>query len=308
MYVYFLSFKVCISIQRCVFLLHPFAARRWRRRYDLLISITVWVVVSLGCSPFILMRSSSPSPSSVTQADYNTSFSPEVTSNQQLIGSARPVSPSPHGSGLAPQLSCFKDLPMRRLPVSLAVTMMVFAELLGFVIPLACISYSSVLIARSLKEGPTCDEHGDSTRSRAPSLSIQSESFRGKQTNAEKQRALKMVLSCSALFLVCFAPYHINFLFYLMVSQGIVSHCATELAVRRFHPLSLCLASLSCCLNPLLYYFLNAEFRLHLSRHASSFSSSVFSSLNSPTQRLSPRRLLSTESNCSDRQWPPSPT
>lgn len=305
---YCLSFKVCISIQRCAFLLHPFAARRWRRRYDLLISITVWVVVSLGCSPFILMRSSSSSPGSVTQADYNMSFSPEVTSHQQLIGSVRPVSPSPHGSGLPPQLSCFKDLPMRRLSVSLAVTMTVLAELLGFVIPLACISYSSFLIARSLKQGQTCDERSSSARSRPPSLSIQSESFRGKQTNAEKQRALKMVLSCSALFLVCFAPYHINFLFYLMVSQGIVSHCATELAVRRFHPLSLCLASLSCCLNPLLYYFLNAEFRLHLSRRASSFSSSVFSSLNSPTQRLSPRRLLSTESNCSDRQWPPSPT
>uniref|UniRef100_A0A3B5K153 P2Y receptor family member 10 n=2 Tax=Takifugu rubripes TaxID=31033 RepID=A0A3B5K153_TAKRU len=303
-----IAFLVCISIQRCVFLLRPFAARQWRRRYDLLISITVWVVVSLGCSPFILMRSSSPSPSSVTQADYNMSFSLEVTSNQQLIGSARPVSPSPHGSGLPTQFSCFKDLPMRRLPVSLAVTMMVFAELLGFVIPFACISYSSFLIVRSLKQGQTCDEHSSSSisrRSRPPSLSIQSDSFRGKQTNAEKQRALKMVLSCSALFLVCFAPYHINFLFYLMVSQGVVSHCATELAVRRFHPLSLCLASLSCCLNPLLYYFLNAEFRLHLSRRA---SSSVFSSLNSPTQRLSPRRLLSTESNCSDRQWPPSPT
>lgn len=303
---YFLSFEVCISIQRCAFLLHPFAARQWRRRYDLLISITVWVVVSLGCSPFILMRSSS-SPSSATQADYNMSFSPEVTSNPQLTGSAL-VSPSPHGSGLPTQLSCFKDLPMRRLPVPPAVTMMVFAELLGFVIPLACISSSSFLIARSLKQGQTCDEHSSSTRPRPPSLSIQSESFRGKQTNAEKQRALKMVLGCSALFLVCFAPYHINFLFYLMVSQGIVSHCATELAVRRFHPLSLCLASLSCCLNPLLYYFLNTEFRLHLRRRASSFSSSVFSSLNSPTQRLSPRRLLSTESNCSDRQWPASPT
>lgn len=302
----FLCFKVCISIQRCAFLLHPFAARRWRRRYDLLISMTVWVVVSLGCSPFILMRSTSTS--SVTQAVYNMSFSPEVTSDQRLLGSARPVTPSRHGSGLSTQFSCFKDLPMRRLPTSLAVTMMVFAELLGFVIPLACISVSSLLIARSLKQGESCDQHSSSsTRSRPPSLSIQSDSFRGKLTNREKQRALKMVLSCSALFLVCFAPYHINFLFYLMVSQGIVSHCATELAVRRFHPLSLCLANLSCCLNPLLYYFLNAEFRLHLSRHASSFSTSIISSLNSPTQRLSPRRLLSTASTCSDRQWPPSP-
>lgn len=295
-------FKVCISIQRCAFLLHPFAARRWRRRYDLLISVLVWVVVSLGCSPFILMRSSS---SGVLQVVYNVSSLEEVTSHQQLFVS---VSPSPGGIRVSgpgsPHFGCFKDLPMRHLPISLAVIMMTLAELFGFVIPLACIIYSSVLIAHSLKRGQTSGQqsaHGPSARSRGPSLRIQSDSFRQKQTNAEKQRALKMVLSCSALFLVCFAPYHINFLFYLMVSQGIVSHCATEMAVRRFHPLSLCLASLSCCLNPLLYYFLTAEFRHHLSRRTSSFSSS-FSPLNSPNQRLSPRRLLSTESTSSDRQ------
>ncbi|CAG14539.1 unnamed protein product, partial [Tetraodon nigroviridis] len=228
-------FKVCISMQRCAFLLHPFTARRWRRRYDLLISILVWVVVSLGCSPFILMRSSGISPSNVMQAVYNV---------------------------------CFKDLPMRRLSVSTAIPLMFFAELLGFLIPLACISYSSILITRSLKR-QTCNRHNSlsaSACSRSHSLSIQSDSYRGNQTDMEKQRALKMVVSCFVLFLVCFAPYHINFLLYLMVSQGILSHCPTELAVRQFHPLSLCLASLSCCLNPVLYYFLTAEFRLHLSR------------------------------------------
>lgn len=306
----FFCFKVCISIQRCAFLLHPFTARRWRRRYDLLISILVWVVVSLGCSPFILMRSSGTSPSSAGQAVDNVSSSLEETSTQQLFGSVQPLSPNPSGSRVSnpgpAQLSCFKDLPMRRLPASAAITMMVFAELLGFLIPLACIGYSSILITRSLRQRQTCDPHGSlsaSGLSRAHSLSIQPDSYRGNQTNVEKRRALKMVLSCSVLFLVCFAPYHINFLFYLMVSQGIVSHCATELAVRQFHPLSLCLASLSCCLNPVLYYFLTAEFRLHLSRRSTSLSSSVFSSpLNSPTQRPVPGRLLSTESTCSDRQ------
>uniref|UniRef100_G3Q3U8 P2Y receptor family member 10 n=1 Tax=Gasterosteus aculeatus TaxID=69293 RepID=G3Q3U8_GASAC len=214
-------FLVCISAQRCIFLLHPFCARRWRRRYDLAISVIVWGVVSLACSPFILMRSNSSST-------------------------------SPAG--------CFKDLPMRHLPVSLAITMMVLAELFGFIIPLACISYIS----------SSCP------KDRLPE----------RQTNAEKRRALRMVLSCSALFLICFAPYHINFLLYLMVSQNIVSHCATNLAVRQFHPVSLCLASLSCCLNPLLYYFLNAEFRLHLTRRTSSFSGALLSSpISSPTQR-----------------------
>lgn len=267
---------MCISIQRCVFLLHPFAARQWRRRYDVLISAVVWVVVGFGCSPFILMRSSSSGGGGVQQSVYNVSSSGRAEA----------------------QFSCFKDLPMRRLPVSLAVTMIVLAELLGFVIPVACISYSTFRIARSLKQG----QKDPAERPQPHPLGVKSGSFRGTLTNMEKQRALNMVISCSGIFLVCFAPYHINFLFYLMVSQGVVTHCSMQLAVRWFHPFSLCLANLSCCLNPLLYYFLNAEFRFHLSRRASSFSSSGFSSpLNSPTQRCVPTRLLSTESSCSDR-------
>uniref|UniRef100_A0A3Q3WTD1 G-protein coupled receptors family 1 profile domain-containing protein n=1 Tax=Mola mola TaxID=94237 RepID=A0A3Q3WTD1_MOLML len=230
-------FLVCISMQRCVFLLKPFFARRWRRRYDLLISITVWLLVGMACSPFILMRSSN-------------------TTNTGIV-------------------SCFKDLPMRHLPFSLAVTTMVLAELLGFLIPLACIisSYS------------------------------QTDRYSEKQTNTEKRRALLMVLGCSGLFLLCFTPYHINFLLYLMVSQDIVSNCATRVAVRQFHPVSLCLASLSCCLNPVLYYFLTAEFRLHFSRRTSSFTSSLLSSpISSPTQRPAQRRMTSLESSCSDRE------
>ncbi|XP_075959431.1 putative P2Y purinoceptor 10 [Anarhichas minor] len=301
-------FLMCISMQRCVFLLNPFAARRWRRRYDLAISIVVWVVVSLACSPFILMRigSNSTSLDVGAQAVYNASYSLDATSTQHPSGytelhappsSARPARDSSTG--------CFKDLPMRRLPVSLAVTMMALAELFGFLIPFACISYSSIRIARSLSQTQTQGQENPAPRGRLQSFtaSCQSDKYQEKQTNAEKKRALLMVLSCSALFLICFAPYHINFLLYLMVSQDIVSHCATKLAVRQFHPVSLCLASLSCCLNPLLYYFVTAEFRLHLTRRTSSFTASLLSSpISSPTQRPAQHRLVSMESSCSDRE------
>ncbi|KAL6117968.1 p2ry10 [Pungitius sinensis] len=305
-----IMFLMCISAQRCIFLLHPFCARRWRRRYDLAISIIVWGVVSVGCSPFILMRSSSSSstsPSVVGQAIYNASYHLGAFSTEHPSGQVELYAPNSSVSPVKVSTpGCFKDLPMRRLPVSLAVTMMVLAELFGFLIPLACISYSSIRIARSL--GPTRgrDDPDSSTRSRLQSVSSSSsptDRFPESRTNAEKRRALRMVLSCSALFLICFAPYHINFLLYLLVSQNIVSHCATDLAVRRFHPLSLCLASLSCCLNPLLYYFLNAEFRLHLTRRTSSFSAALLSSpISSPTERPVPARLMSMESTCSDRE------
>uniref|UniRef100_A0A3B4AQQ0 G-protein coupled receptors family 1 profile domain-containing protein n=1 Tax=Periophthalmus magnuspinnatus TaxID=409849 RepID=A0A3B4AQQ0_9GOBI len=199
-------FLVCISVQRCVFLLKPFSARRWRRRYDLLISFIVWVVVGVCCSPFILMR-------------------------------------------------CFKDLPMRHVSQSTAVAMITFGELFGFLLPLLCISYSSFRIAHSLTQ----------------------------KQKSEKHRALKMVLSCSGLFLFCFGPYHVNFLLYLLMSQDILTDCVTVVAVRKFHPFSLCIASLSCCLNPILYYFLTTEFRMHFMQRTTSFSDTFLSSpLSSP--------------------------
>lgn len=308
-------FLVCISVQRCVFLLNPFSARRWRRRYDLLISIVVWVVVGMGCSPFILMRSSSSTSTTTslgvsTHTVYNMSYSP---STQHPLGYTKlPASTSTSRvSGPdSTKVGCFKDLPTRRLPISMAVTMMTLAELFGFLIPLACISYSSIRIARSLNQRQTQDQQQNSTAHGPPALSrlqsvtsnCQTDKYNEKQTNAEKRRALRMVLSCSALFLICFTPYHLNFLLYLMVSQGIISHCAIKLAVRQFHPVSLCLANLSCCLNPLLYYFVTAEFRQHLTRRTSSFTASLLSSpISSPTQRSIQHRLTSMESSCSDR-------
>lgn len=299
-------FLVCISIQRCVFLLNPFAARRWRRRYDLMISLTVWLFVSAACSPFILMRSSS---SSSPQAVYKKTFSPDITTSHPdpytELYTATLSSSTSRSSTSSPTEGCFKDLPTRHVPVSQALIMISFGELFGFLIPLACISYSTYRIARSLNQR---HDQQISTKLNPSALGrLQSvTSISGmdkcpeKLTAGEKRHALQMVLSCFALFLFCFAPYHINFLLYHMVSQEILTHCATQLAVRQFHPVSLCLASLSCCLNPLLYYFLTAEFRLHLARRTSSFTASLLSSpVSSPTPRPAQHRMTSMESSCS---------
>ncbi|KAM7389438.1 hypothetical protein PAMP_023419 [Pampus punctatissimus] len=311
-----IAFLVCISVQRCIFLLNPFSARQWRRRYDLLISIIVWVVVSLGCSPFILMRSSSnaTSASISTQMDFNMSYpfaasAQHATTYMKLSATPLSTSPSRVGDVSSPSSAkgCFKDLPMRRLPISVSVTMMVLAELCGFLIPLACICYSSIHIARSLHQRQTQDQpyattHNSSARIRSQSVTS-TDKYNENQTNNEKRRALRMVLSCTALFLFCFAPYHLNFLLYLMVSQDIVSNCAVRLAVRQFHPVSLCLASLSCCLNPLLYYFLTAEFRLHLTKRTYSITSTLLSSPSSShSRRPVTHRVMSMESSCSDRE------
>lgn len=288
-----IMFLVCISVQRCFFLLKPFSARRWRRRYDLLISFVVWLTVGLGCSPFILMRSS-PSSS-------NASLTPTPSSVTQFRDTNAPL----HAKPFNQTEGCFKDLPMRHLSLSVAVMVITFAELFGFLIPLLCIFYSSFRITLSLTQNQKSLDCQNSTRSMLHSFSSDTErKYKEKQTRDEKRRALKMVLSCSGLFLFCFGPYHINFLLYLLVTQNILTDCVTQLAVRQFHPVSLCIANLSCCLNPVLYYFLTAEFRMHFTKRTPSFSASLLPSpLNYPrsiqgyNNNNRPKRMDSTLSN-----------
>ncbi|XP_077433482.1 putative P2Y purinoceptor 10 isoform X2 [Vanacampus margaritifer] len=298
-----IGFLMCISVQRCVFLLDPFSTRRWRSRYDLVISMLVWLLVALACSPFILMRAStSDSPLLLNKSSFlNVTLTQQPTTYLTLSVTSPTSSVSGFGESSktnTTQVGCFKDLPIRHVPLPLAVTLMVLAELFGFLIPLACISSSSICISRSLYQKKDQVSSNltlsPTTRSRLPSSTRAVKNQEKQQANGEKRRALRMVLSCSLVFLLCFAPYHINFLLYLMVQQDLVSECATRVAVRQFHPVSLCLASLSCCLNPLLYYFLTAEFRFHLSRRSSSFASSLVSS-----QHPAMQRLLSFESSSS---------
>ncbi|XP_062857017.1 putative P2Y purinoceptor 10 [Trichomycterus rosablanca] len=203
-----IAFLVCISIQRCAFLMHPFCAKRWKRRYDVYISLVVWLIVGLCCSPFILMRSNLDSQ--------NTS-------------------------------SCFKDLPTKKVALGTAVAIISFGELLGFVTPLTIISCCTYFIVRSLRQ-----------------------SINTSASTNEKKRALRMVLVCTGVFVCCFVPYHINFMLYMLVSQCIITQGTMQQAILRFHPISLCIASLNCCLNPLIYYFLTTEFRQQLSRQGSS--------------------------------------
>ncbi|XP_032411463.1 putative P2Y purinoceptor 10 [Xiphophorus hellerii] len=290
-------FLVCISVQRYRFLLKPFTARHWRRRYDLLISVAVWVFVAVGCLPFILMRSSG-SGNAIENLPHHSSTP------------AKPLSMacSPNASAASSNGSCFKDLPTRKISVPLAVSLISMCELFGFLLPLVCISYCSIRIAWSLNHSQPQDRQDSaapcpSMRSRLQSFTSNGHADKSHEkpaNSSEKRRALRMVLSCSALFLLCFAPYHINFVLYLMVSQRFVVQCATVLAVKQFHPISLCLASMSCCLNPLLYYFLNAEFRMHL-RRTSSFTNSILSSPSSPRDCPTQAKLLRMESICSEK-------
>ncbi|XP_051486645.1 putative P2Y purinoceptor 10 [Apus apus] len=199
-----ICFLTCISIQRHLFLLHPFRAKAWKRRYEAAVSAAVWLLVGAACLPLLVVRSPALSNSTNT---------------------------------------CFSDLGVKQLSPGASITLVTVAELFGFVIPFGTIACCTWKMRRSLRECP------------------------GQlQSTSEKRKALRMVSTCAAVFFVCFAPYHLNFPVFMMVIENIIQDCAVHRSALRFHPVSLCLASLNCCLDPVLYYFMTSEFQDQLLR------------------------------------------
>ncbi|KAF3838030.1 hypothetical protein F7725_009798 [Dissostichus mawsoni] len=139
---------------------------------------------------------------------------------------------------------CFSELPMRTVSVPAAWVLLILAELMGFIVPLILVLGCTFLTAGSLR---------DSTAWAIPD-------------RGEKRRALRMVLSCALVFLVCFAPYHVTMPLDFLVKADALSSCALREFILRCHPVTLCLASLNCSLDPLMYYFTTDEFWRRLSK------------------------------------------
>ncbi|XP_019391814.1 PREDICTED: putative P2Y purinoceptor 10 [Crocodylus porosus] len=201
-----ICFLTCISMQRYLFLLHPFKAKDWKCRYDIGISVVIWIFVGAACLTVPIFRS------------------PALPNNNRHI--------------------CFADLEVKQITTGAAVTLVTIAELSGFVIPICIIAYCTWKMRASLQEFQT-------------SL----------QPTSEKKRALRMILTCAAVFFICFTPYHINFPLFMMVKQNVITNCSIRRSTLHFHPVSLCLASLNCCLDPIVYYFMTSEFQDQLLRH-----------------------------------------
>lgn len=141
-------------------------------------------------------------------------------------------------------LECFSELPMRGIGALAAFALLIIAELVGFIIPLILVLACACLTAGSLQQ-------------------VRTGAF---PDRGEKQRALKMVLSCAVVFLVCFAPYHVTMPLDFMAKSRLLKNCAFSDLIQRCHAVTLGLASLNCSLDPLMYYFTTHEFWRRLSK------------------------------------------
>ncbi|NWR35170.1 GP174 protein, partial [Tachuris rubrigastra] len=139
--------------------------------------------------------------------------------------------------------TCFVDLPIRQLDLPTSITLMTIGELVGFVTPLLIILYCSWKTILSLK----------AKNSASHDL-------------GEKKKALKMILTCALVFLICFAPYHIGFPLDFFVKTKQIKGGCVQKVISVFHAVALCLASLNSCVDPVIYYFTTDEFRRRLSR------------------------------------------
>ncbi|XP_021261593.1 putative P2Y purinoceptor 10 isoform X1 [Numida meleagris] len=143
--------------------------------------------------------------------------------------------------------TCFADLEVRQIESKVAtVAMTATAELFGFIGPLIVIVFCTWKTKISL---------------RGFQIPL--------QNNNERRKASRMVSTCAIVFFVCFAPYHINFFFYMMVKENVITDCLLRRITLHTQPFCLTLASLDCCLDPILYFFMTSEFQDQISRHSS---------------------------------------
>ncbi|XP_067085037.1 lysophosphatidic acid receptor 6-like [Osmerus mordax] len=70
-----------------------------------------------------------------------------------------------------------------------------------------------------------------------------------------RRRTLTVIYWVLGVFLLCFAPYHLNLLGYTLTHVGLLPSCGLARITKAVHPVALALASSNCCLNPLIYYF-----------------------------------------------------
>ncbi|XP_041502640.1 probable G-protein coupled receptor 174 [Microtus oregoni] len=138
---------------------------------------------------------------------------------------------------------CFVDLPTRNVNLAQSVAMITIGELVGFVTPLMIVLYCTWKTALSLQNKYPISQH-----------------------LGEKKKALKMILTCAGVFLICFAPYHFSFPLDFLVKSNEIKSCVARRVILIFHSVALCLASLNSCLDPIIYYFTTNEFRRRLSR------------------------------------------
>lgn len=132
---------------------------------------------------------------------------------------------------------------------------------MGFLLPLLANLVCSSLVLRTLQRPVTVGHDCDS-----------------------KRHVLRMILVHLGIFITCFVPYNSILFLYALVRTQALANCSVERFARTLYPITLCLASLNCCLDPVVYYFTSESFQKSLTMGGKMSGSQPESMLRSDTE------------------------
>ncbi|XP_078507690.1 lysophosphatidic acid receptor 5 [Lissotriton helveticus] len=193
-------FLMCINVDRYVAIVHPLRWRHLRRpKVARLVCIAVWVLILMGSIPAARIH---------------------------LSNDCR------YANGSISR--CFEGFSTWEKSV---LPLIVLAEILGFLLPLATVAYGSGRIFRELCRA-------------------------GGTQSVRRQKTIRLLIVNLAIFVVCFVPYNTTLAIYGMMKANVVKvGDDTRSLVRQVLVVTVLLASLNCTLDPLIYYFSTEGFR-----------------------------------------------
>uniref|UniRef100_UPI00358EF0BB lysophosphatidic acid receptor 6-like n=1 Tax=Myxine glutinosa TaxID=7769 RepID=UPI00358EF0BB len=133
-------------------------------------------------------------------------------------------------------------------------SIVIFIEVVGFLIPFIIMVYCSCAILKTMSK--------PSRLQRCP---------------FDRKRIHRMITVTLIIFVTCFLPHHILLVFYTLVRRDNIQGCRALQLVKMAYPITLCLASANCCLDPIIYYFTTDAFRRSLRRGVDRGSSFLLS-------------------------------
>lgn len=102
-----------------------------------------------------------------------------------------------------------------------------------------------------------------------------SQSVQARKSARVRHRALWLVCTVLAVFIICFVPHHlVDLPWTMMVLDMSQMSCQSRKLVNDIHQVTLCLLGTNCVLDPVIYCFLTKKFRKHLSEKMKSIKDS----------------------------------
>ncbi|XP_006195891.3 lysophosphatidic acid receptor 5 [Camelus dromedarius] len=195
-------FLTLINVDRYAAIVHPLRLRHLRRpRVARLLCLGVWALILVFAVPTVLVHR----PSSCTRDDHSVRLCFESFSDELWKGKLLPL--------------------------------VLLAEALGFLLPLAAVVYSSGRVFWTLARP-------DATQSR------------------RRRKTVRLLLANLVIFLLCFVPYNATLAVYgLLRGHVVLASPEARSRVRRVLMVLVLLAGANCVLDPLVYYFSAEGFR-----------------------------------------------